>query len=251
MKNENKLSGKAALVTGGSRGIGAAIAKRLAADGAKVAITYVNGKDKAEAVVKEIKAQGGEAVAIQADSADRKAVAAAVNQTAKLFGRLDILVNNAGVAVLSAQGSDAEIEASLDRQFAVNVHGVAAAVDAAAKVINDNGRIITIGSIMGDRAMFAGASGYAATKAAVAGYSRGWAHDFGARGVTVNTVQPGPIDTDMNPDNTDMANMLKSGLPLKRYGKVEEIAAAVAFLASPDAGYITGTTLNVDGGANA
>ncbi|MDI1228118.1 MAG: SDR family oxidoreductase [bacterium] len=251
MKNENKLSGKAALVTGGSRGIGAAIAKRLAADGAKVAITYVNGKDKAEAVVKEIKAQGGEAFAIQADSGDRKAVAAAVTQTVKLLGRLDILVNNAGVAVLGAQGTEAEIEASLDRQFAVNVHGVAAAVDAAAKVINDNGRIITIGSIMGDRAMFAGASGYAATKAAVAGYSRGWAHDFGARGVTVNTVQPGPIDTDMNPDNTDMANMLKSGLPLKRYGKVEEIAAAVAFLASPDAGYITGTTLNVDGGANA
>lgn len=225
--------------------------KRLAADGAKVAITYVNGKDKAEAVVKEIKAQGGEAVAIQADSADRKAVAAAVAQTAKQFGRLDILVNNAGVAVLGANGTEAEIAANLDRQFAVNVHGVAAAVDAAAKVINDNGRIITIGSIMGDRAMFAGASGYAATKAAVAGYSRGWAHDFGARGVTVNTVQPGPIDTDMNPDNTDMANMLKSGLPLKRYGKVEEIAAAVAFLASPEAGYITGTTLNVDGGANA
>ena len=245
------LSGKSAVVTGGSRGIGAAIAKRLAADGAKVAITYVNGKDKAEAVVKEIKAQGGEAVAIQADSADRKAVAAAVAQTAKQFGRLDILVNNAGVAVLGANGTEAEIAANLDRQFAVNVHGVAAAVDAAAKVINDNGRIITIGSIMGDRAMFAGASGYAATKAAVAGYSRGWAHDFGARGVTVNTVQPGPIDTDMNPDNTDMANMLKSGLPLKRYGKVEEIAAAVAFLASPEAGYITGTTLNVDGGANA
>ena len=161
--------------------------------------------------MKEIKAQGGEAFAIQADSGDRKAVAAAVAQTVKLLGRLDILVNNAGVAVLGAQGTEAEIEASLDRQFAVNVHGVAAAVDAAAKVIKDNGRIITIGSIMGDRAMFAGASGYAATKAAVAGYSRGWAHDFGARGVTVNTVQPGPIDTDMNPDNTDMANMLKSG----------------------------------------
>ncbi|HYD19621.1 MAG TPA: SDR family oxidoreductase [Patescibacteria group bacterium] len=245
------LTGKAALVTGGSRGIGAAIAKRLAAEGAKVAITYVSNKDKADAVVKEIQAQGGEAVAILADSGDRKAVAAAVTKTVQALGRLDILVNNAGVAVLGSEGTPEEIQAALDRQFAVNVHGPAAAVDAAAAHMNDNGRIITIGSVMGDRAMFKGASGYSATKAAVAGYSRGWAHDFGARGITVNTVQPGPIDTDMNPADTEFANVMKGMTALGRYGRPEEIAAAVAFLASPEASYITGTTLTVDGGINA
>lgn len=245
-----KLSGKTALVTGGSRGIGAAIAKRLAADGAKVALTYVNGKDKAEAVVKEISASGGQAVALQADSADREAVKQAVAATVKAFGSIDILVNNAGVAA-TGEGTPEQIAAELERLFNVNVHGVASAVEAAAAVMSDNGRIISIGSILGERVPFTGLAAYSATKAAVAGYTRGWARDFGGRGITVNAVQPGPIDTDMNPDsadNADFAGMLKALTPLGRYGKAEEVAAAVAFLASPDASYITGTTLTVDGG---
>ncbi len=252
MKNENKLSGKTALVTGGSRGIGAAIAKRLAADGAKVAITYVSAKDKADAVVKEIQALGGEAVAIKADAADRKAVAAAVTQAVQALGRLDILVNNAGVFVYGAEGTAEEIQAQTDKMFAVNVTGVAAAVEAAAARLADGGRIINIGSVVGDRTPFAGLAAYSATKAAVAGYTRGWSRDFGGRGITVNTVQPGPIDTDMNPDSDgDFSKLLKSQTPLGRYGKAEEVAAAVAFLASGDASYITGTTLTVDGGINA
>lgn len=241
-----KLSGKAALVTGGSRGIGAAIAKRLADEGAKVAITYVSAKDKAEAVVKEIKAKGGDAVAIHADSADKKAVANAVKETAKAFGTVDILVNNAGVFV----GDKAEA-AELERQFAVNVHGPAAAVEAINGLMGKGGRIISIGSGLGDSNPFPGVAAYAATKSALQGYTRGWARDFGPQGITANLVQPGPIDTDMNPDDTELAVLLKGLTPLARYGKAEEVAAAVAFLAGPEAGYITGTTLTVDGGINA
>ena len=239
-----KLANKTALVTGGSRGIGAAIAKRLAADGAKVAITYVSAKDKAEAVVAEIIKAGGKAVAIHADSADKKAVINAVKETVKVFGTVDILVNNAGVFV--ADNSD---EAQLDRQFAINVHGPAAAVNAVTDIMGKGGRIISIGSVLGDNTPFPGVAGYSATKAALQGYTRGWARDLGPKGITVNLVQPGPIATDMSPDDGgDFSVMLKGLTPLARYGKPEEVAAAVAFLATPDAAYITGSNLTVGGG---
>jgi len=246
-----KLTGKVALVTGGSRGIGAAIAKRLADEGATVAITYVNGKQKADEVVDTIKREGGSAIAIRADSGDPQAIAAAVEETARTLKRLDILVNNAGVFVTSPVGNPERNLAEFDRQLAINVGGVAAAVHAAVKFLGEGGRIISIGSIGGDRSPFPGIADYSATKAAVAGYTRGWARDLGPKGITVNIVQPGPIATDMNPADSDFAAILKPGIALGRYGQPEEVAAAVAFLASPEASYITGASLNVDGGHSA
>jgi 3-oxoacyl-[acyl-carrier protein] reductase len=246
-----RLQGKAALVTGGSRGIGAAIARRLAADGADVAISYAASSAKADALVKELESQGVRAFAVKADQANPAQAAGVVKTVAERFGRLDILVNNAGVFVTGAvDDSGAAIE-ELRRLFAVNVTGVSAAVRTAAGYLGEGGRIITIGSVVADRAPFNGVADYSATKAAVAAYTRGWARDLGPKGITVNNVQPGPIDTDMNPDATEIAAVLKAGTALKRYGKPEEVAAAVAFLASPEASYITGATLNVDGGINA
>lgn len=243
-----KLAGKVALVTGGSRGIGAAIAKRLAEDGADVAISYAASADKAEAIAHELEAQGVRAAVFKADQGDPAQVEGLVKAVVKRFGRLDILVNSAGVAVLGAVGDPSSDIAAFDRQFAINVGGVAAAVRAAAPLMGEGGRIISIGSTGGDRTVFPGLSDYAATKGAVAAYTRGWARDLGPKGITVNVVQPGPVNTDMNPDGTDFAAALKAATALGRYGKPEEIAAAVAFLASPDAAFITGATLNVDGG---
>jgi len=241
-----RLSKKVALVTGGSRGIGAAIVRRLAAEGADVAFTYVSSDEKAKALEEELKKTGVRALAIKADSADANAITNAVNKAATELGGLNILINNAGV-MAGADTTDA-----YDRQYAVNVKGVVAAVNAAVKHLGDGGRIISIGSVLGQRVGFPGITEYSATKFAVAGYTRGWAWDFGSKGITVNNVQPGPIDTDMNPDNgSDFANQMKAGLPLQRYGKAEEVASAVAFLASPEASFITGTTINVDGGASA
>jgi 3-oxoacyl-[acyl-carrier protein] reductase len=250
-KAAKPLTGKVALVTGGSRGIGAAIAKELADQGADVAVSYAASADKAETVAKELQSKGVRAASFKADQADAKAVEALVHRVAKEFGRLDILVNNAGVAVRGVVQDRANNRGEFERLFAVNVEGVSAAVRAASGVLAEGGRIISIGSIVGDTSPWPGMGDYAATKAAVAAYTRSWARDLGPKGITVNNVQPGPIDTDMNPANGEFSEAMKSGTALGRYGKPEEVAVAVAFLASPAAGYITGATLNVDGGFTA
>jgi 3-oxoacyl-[acyl-carrier protein] reductase len=245
------LNGKVALVTGGSRGIGAAIARALADDGADVAISYAASADKAQAVVQDLLAKGVRAEAFKADQADTDAVNDLVEAVAQRFGRLDILVNNAGVFALGQVHDRANNLAELNRMFAVNVGGVAAAVRAAAPLMGDGGRIISIGSVAGDSSPWAGFADYSATKAALLGYTRGWARDLGSRGITVNNVAPGPIETDMAPAEGEIHDALKAGTALGRFGQPEEVAALVAFLAGPSAGYITGATLTVDGGFNA
>jgi 3-oxoacyl-[acyl-carrier protein] reductase len=244
-----KLEGKTALVTGGSRGIGAAIAKRLAADGARVAITYSRGADAATSVVKTIEAAGGKAIAIQADATDPKAVQAAVDKTVNVFGKLDVLVNNAGTAI-PKKFEETTLE-ELDQVINLNIRGVFIATQAALKQMNDGGRIISIGSCVGERMMTPGLVPYSATKAAIRMFTQGLSREVGGRGITVNNVQPGPIDTDLNPAAGDWATPQKAATALNRYGKVEEVAALVAFVASPEASYITGANLTVDGGTNA
>lgn len=234
------FSSKKALVIGGSRGIGAAIVRRFAADGAHVTFTYSGSHDAAQALAAETGA-----TAVRSDAADRQQVIDVVAAQ----GPLDILVVNAGVAIIGdplSFDSDA-----VDRMIDINVRAPYHASVEAARQMPDGGRIIVIGSINGDRTGFAGAAAYSLTKSALQGMARGLARDFGDRGITVNIVQPGPIDTDMNPADSEFAGQVLQAIPLCRYGKVEEIAGAVAFLAGPDASYITGTTLNIDGGATA
>ena len=244
-----KLEGKSALVTGGSRGIGAAIAKRLASEGAAVAITYTKGADAAASVVKEIERAGGKALAIEADATNAKAVQAAVEKAVATFGGLDILVNNAGTAIPKAF-EETTLE-ELDRVIDINLRGVFVATQAALKHIKSGGRVITIGSCVGERMMTPGLVPYSATKGAVKMFTQGLSREVGSRGITVNNIQPGPIDTDLNPASSEWATPQKAATALGRYGSVEEVAALVAFVASPEASYITGANLTVDGGTNA
>src|ERR1700743_2020908 len=245
----SKLAKKVALVTGGSRGIGAAIAKRLAADGASVAITYAKDASAASAVVKAIELGGGNAIAIQADAANVEAVKNAVAKAVATFGRLDVLVNNAGTAIPKTF-EETTLE-EMDRVIDINVRGVLAATEAALKHMKDGGRIINIGSAVGERVQTPGLVPYSATKGAVKIFTQGLSREVGSRGITVNNVQPGPIDTDLNPASGDWAVPQKAATALNRYGRVDEVAALVAFLAGPESSYITGANLTVDGGMNA
>ncbi len=246
---EKPLAGKVALVTGGSRGIGAAIAKRLAADGASVAVTYAKGADAAASVVKEIERGGGKALAIQADAADAAAVRSAVDRTVGTLGRLDVLVNNAGTGF--PKPFEEATQEELDRVIDINVRGVFVATQAALKHMKSGGRIIMIGSCVGERILTPGLVSYSATKGAVKMFTQGLSREVGSRGITVNNVQPGPIDTDLNPASSDWAAPQKAVTALGRYGSVDEVAALVAFVAGPESSYITGANLTVDGGTNA
>jgi 3-oxoacyl-[acyl-carrier protein] reductase len=243
------LEKKRALVTGGSRGIGAAIVRRLAREGANVALTYVSKPDEAKKTAAAAEAFGVRALAIQADSSDAGAVVAAVEGTAHEFGGLDILVNNAGIAKMAPIDSFSLND--FDRTFAVNVRAVFVATQAAVKHMKEGGRVINIGSCNAERMPFAGGAVYAMSKAALQGLVQGLARDLGPRGITINNVQPGPVDTDMNPASGEFAEMLKKLMALPRYGHADEIAAMVAYLAGPEAGFVTGASLTIDGGFNA
>lgn len=244
-----KLTDKIALVTGGSRGIGAAITRKLAAEGASVVFTYNNSAEKAQALAAEINNAGGKAVAVSANSADPKELEQAVEATVKQFGKVDTLVNNAGIYI----GKAFEDHTLQDYEdvMAVNVRAVYVASQAAVKHMPSGSRIITIGSNMADNAIGPQTTLYTMSKSALQGLTRGMARDLGAKKINVNLVQPGPIDTDMNPANTEFAEFLRSRMALGEYGKGEDIANMVAFLASDEGKFITGTALTVDGGFNA
>lgn len=240
------LAGKTALVTGGSRSIGAAIAKRLAADGAQVAFTYNSSPKLAEEVAVEIESAGGRALAIQADAADPEAVRAAVAKTVDAFGGLDILVNNAGIGVFS-QFEETSFE-DYQKLLAVNVTGVFVATQEAVRHMQAGGRVIHIASSVTKYAGVPGLAAYSLTKGAVAGFNRSLAHDLGPRGITVNSIHPGPVDTDMNPADSEVAQLMTSRMAVGRYGEPHEIASLVAFIASPQASFITGADILADGG---
>lgn len=243
---EAALEGKVALVTGGSRGIGAAVVRRLAREGARVGFTYVNGQASADDLVAEVTAAGGKVLAIQADSADAVAVQAAVQRVASELGGLHIVVNNAGVTVIG--GVEQFPLEEFDRMVAVNVKGVFAAVQAAVPFLEKGSRIITVGSVNADRVPVDGISVYAMTKAAVAGLNRGLARELSPRGITVNNIQAGPTDTDMNPDGTEFAADMKAMMATPSYARPDDIASAIVYLARPEAWYVTGANWNVDGG---
>jgi 3-oxoacyl-[acyl-carrier protein] reductase len=249
MTHPTNLIGKVALVQGGSRGIGAAIVKRLAEQGAAVAFTFVSSEDKARVLQDEITSAGGQALAIKADSAHERDIRGAVAKTVDAFKGLDILVNNAGVLAI-APLDEFKLE-DFDRTLAINVRSVFIASQEAARHMKDGGRIINIGSTNADRMPFAGGGVYAMSKSALVGLTKGLARDLGPRGITVNNVQPGPVDTDMNPADSDFATSLMGLMAVPRYGKATEIAAMVAYLAGPEAGYVTGASLTIDGGFGA
>jgi 3-oxoacyl-[acyl-carrier protein] reductase len=244
--NVERLAGRRALVTGASRGIGAEIVRRLAADGAAVAFTYGTSKAEAEKLAAEVAADGATVVAVQADAADPEQVSRSVEETVAKLGGLDILVNNAGIAILGDVATFPPEQ--FETMVAINVRGVFVAIQAALAHLDEGGRIINIGSINADKVPGPGLAVYAMTKAAVAGLTRGLARDLGPRGITVNNIQPGPINTDMNPDRGEFAEMAKQVMAGGRYGQPSDIAGVVSYLAGPDTGYITGAHWNVDGG---
>ncbi len=247
------LSGKVALVTGGSRGLGAATAIALADQGADIAISYVASEEKAAALVEVLKTKGVRAVAIRADQGDPGAAAPLIQNVVETLGKLDILVNNAAVAWQGRTIDDPEIDnAAMDRQWIINTMGVVANIRAAARVLPDGGRIISVGSGLGTRIAFPGTTDYAASKAAVVGYSKGAARDLGARNITVNVVQAGMMDTDMAAASKGkLPPIIMESHAIHRYAAVEEVAAAIVFLAGPDAGFITGSVVDVNGGFTA
>lgn len=250
-RTERELGGKTALVTGGTRGIGRAAALALAARGANVLISYRESVAAANEVLGEIEKYGVRGRAFQSDQADPRAARRLIADAMEAFGKLDILINNAGIAHIQCLGEPSDwVEA--DRLWAVNTLGVIATIRAAAEVMADEGRIITIGSASGSRAGMPGAADYCGSKAAVAGYTRGAAHDLGPRRITVNIIESGMMNTEMalSMPEADKAR-IQAGVPLGRFGDLEEIAALIGFLASPTAAYITGATLNIDGGFSA
>lgn len=245
----NRLNNKVALVTGGSRGMGSAIVKALAAQGATVAFTFVSNAAKAEEVTKAVADAGGKAIAIQADSAKPEELISAINQVVTDHGSIDILVNNAGIAIAKPL-ADYTLQ-DYEDTMAVNVRAVFVAIQEAAKHMKEGSRIITIGSNMGDNAVSAGMTLYTASKSALQGLTRGLARDLGERKITVNLVQPGPVDTDMNPADGPHAEHQRSRMPLGAYGHIDDIGALVAFLAGEESRYITGSIITADGGFNA
>jgi 3-oxoacyl-[acyl-carrier protein] reductase len=249
MNMTKTLAGKVALITGGSRGLGAVTARLFAQHGADVAITYVNSRDKAEAVVRDLQAYGVRATAFQADQANAAQAAGIVNKVVAEFGQLDILVNNAAIAIMSHAIDDpAGDNEAYDRQYAINVTGVVATIRAAALVIGDHGRIISIGSGVVTRAGRVGTADYAASKGAILAYSKGVARDLGRRNITVNVVLAGIMETDMSAPYLKNLEPILSSRAIQRVGRPEEVAAGILFLASPDASYVTGTALTIDGG---
>lgn len=240
------LAGKAAFIHGGSRGIGAATARRLAREGASVAIGFAASAIAAEALVEEIKASGGHAIALKADATDAAGLARAIDEAASRFGRLDILVNSAGVLAMAPLESFTLED--FDRTVTVNIRSVFVASQAAARHMKEGGRIINIGSTNAQRMPFAGGAPYAMSKSALVGLVKGLARDLGPRGITVNNVAPGPVDTDMNPEAGEFAPALHGLMAIARHGKADEIAGMVAYLAGPEAGFVTGADLLIDGG---
>jgi 3-oxoacyl-[acyl-carrier protein] reductase len=249
MSHHTPLAGKKAIVTGAARGIGAAIATRLAADGAEIAITYSKSGKEAEALAATITNAGGKAFAFKADASELEILPAKARDIAARLGGIDILVNNAGVLI---NGLIGEIdEADYRRTMDVNVHAVFAMTNALVPLMKSGARIINISSVLGERAIFPGLGIYNASKFAVIGFTRSWALDLAAKGILVNAVQPGPIATDMNPENGPQADMMRAAIALGRFGQPEDVASAVAFFAGPDSAYVTGVTMRVDGGLNA
>ncbi|MES2257172.1 MAG: SDR family oxidoreductase [Pseudomonadota bacterium] len=240
------FAGKIAFVTGGARGIGAAIVRRLTAGGATVAFTYQSSADTAQALVSSIEAEGGRAVAIKSDAGDASALTAAIGQVARDFGKIDILVNNAGVLRMGDIG-EFSLE-DFDATVAVNVRAVFVAVKAVLPFMGQGGRIVNIGSTNAVRMPFAGGAAYAMSKSALLGLVQGLSRDLAPRGITINNVQPGPVNTDMNPETSDFAKVMHGLMAIQRHGQADEIAGMVAYVASPEAAFVTGASLHIDGG---